>query len=57
VDGWIQLVRSYVVLDERENARAAIAEAHRALIGNPDKLARLDEEVSRLGALDSPKGP
>jgi cytochrome c-type biogenesis protein CcmH len=57
VDGWIQLVRSYVVLDERENARAAIAEAHRALIGNPDKLTRLDEEVSRLGALDPSKRP
>jgi cytochrome c-type biogenesis protein CcmH len=57
VDGWIQLVRSYVVLDERENARDAIAEAHRTLIGNPDKLRRLDEEASRLGALDSSKRP
>jgi cytochrome c-type biogenesis protein CcmH len=57
VDGWIQLVRSYVVLDERENARAAIAEAHRALTGNPDKLGRLDQEASRLGALDSSKRP
>jgi cytochrome c-type biogenesis protein CcmH len=57
VDGWIQLVRSYVVLDERENARAAIAEAHRALTGNPDKLGRLDEEASRLGMSDSSKRP
>jgi cytochrome c-type biogenesis protein CcmH len=57
VDGWIQLVRSYVVLDERENARAAIAEAHRALTGNPDKLARLDAEAGRLGMSDSSKRP
>ncbi|HEX7564466.1 MAG TPA: hypothetical protein VF396_14635 [Bradyrhizobium sp.] len=27
VDGWIQLVRSYLVLNETENARAAIADA------------------------------
>lgn len=57
VDGWIQLVRSFMVLDERENARAAIAEAHRALTGNPDKLGRLDEEASRLGMSDSSKKP
>jgi cytochrome c-type biogenesis protein CcmH len=57
VDGWIQLVRSYVVLDERENARAAIAEAHRALTGNPDRLKRLDEEVKRLGMIGSSTVP
>lgn len=55
LDGWIQLVRSYAVLGESENARAAIAEGHRALTGNPDKLGRLDEEASRLGVLDSSK--
>jgi cytochrome c-type biogenesis protein CcmH len=57
VDGWIQLVRSYVVLDERETARAAIAEAHRALTGNPDRLKRLDEEVKRLGMIGSSTVP
>jgi hypothetical protein len=37
------------VLDERENARAAIADARRTLTGEPDKLKRLDEEARRLG--------
>src|ERR1035437_9313789 len=57
LDGWIQLVRSYVVLDERENARAAIADAHRALTGDPDKLRRLDEEAKRLGVVGSSTKP
>jgi cytochrome c-type biogenesis protein CcmH len=57
VDGWIQLVRSYVVLDEKENARAAIADARRMLTGDPDKLRRLDDEASRLGISDSSTRP
>jgi cytochrome c-type biogenesis protein CcmH len=52
VDGWIQLVRSYLVLSETENARAAIAAARRTLAGDPDKLRRLDEEANSLGVGD-----
>jgi cytochrome c-type biogenesis protein CcmH len=52
VDGWIQLLRSYVVLDESENARAAIANARRAFAGDPDKLKRLNEEIVRLGVTE-----
>jgi cytochrome c-type biogenesis protein CcmH len=52
VDGWIQLLRSYVVLDEREHARAAIADARRMLADDPDKLKRLDEEIVRLGVTE-----
>jgi cytochrome c-type biogenesis protein CcmH len=57
VDGWIQLVRSYVVLKESENARAAIADAHRVLAGEPAKLRRLDEEAKRLGVVDASSKP
>jgi cytochrome c-type biogenesis protein CcmH len=38
-------VRSYVVLGERDKARAAIADARRALAGDPAKLERLDAVV------------
>jgi cytochrome c-type biogenesis protein CcmH len=51
-DGWIQLVRSYVVLSDNENTRATIAAARHALAGNPDKLRRLNEEANRLGVKD-----
>jgi cytochrome c-type biogenesis protein CcmH len=45
VEGWLRLVRSYVVLGERDKARAAVADARRALAGDPAKLERLDAAV------------
>jgi cytochrome c-type biogenesis protein CcmH len=49
VDGWIQLVRSYTVLGQPEQVRTAIADARRALAGDPDKLRRFDDGVKTLG--------
>jgi cytochrome c-type biogenesis protein CcmH len=49
VEGWLRLVRAYMVLGEREHARDAIADAHRALVNEPDKIRRLDEGVKGLG--------
>jgi cytochrome c-type biogenesis protein CcmH len=49
VDGWIQLVRSYMVLGEADKARAAVTDAQRALEGDADKLRRLDEGAKSLG--------
>jgi cytochrome c-type biogenesis protein CcmH len=49
VDGWIRLVRSYMVLGEREKAHAAITNARRALKDEPEKLRRLDDGAKSLG--------
>ena len=49
VEGWLRLVRSYMVLGDREKARAAVADARRALASAPDKLRRLDELAKGLG--------
>ena len=49
VDGWIRLVRSYMVLGEREKAHAAITDARRALKDEPEKLRRLDDGAKSLG--------
>jgi cytochrome c-type biogenesis protein CcmH len=49
VEGWLRLVRSYVVLGERDKAQAAAANARRALGGDADKLRRLEELVKGLG--------
>jgi cytochrome c-type biogenesis protein CcmH len=49
VEGWMRLVRSYMVLGESDKARAAVADARRALAGDPAKLRRLDELVKGLG--------
>jgi cytochrome c-type biogenesis protein CcmH len=49
VDGWLRLVRSYMVLGERDNAIAAARDARRALAGDAEKLKRIDELVKGLG--------
>jgi len=49
LEGWLRLLRSYQVLGESEKARAAVADARRALANEPDKLQRLDEAVKGLG--------
>jgi cytochrome c-type biogenesis protein CcmH len=49
LDGWLRLMRSYMVLGERDKARAAAGDARRALAGEPDKLRQIDEMAKRLG--------
>ena len=49
VDGWLRLVRSYMVLGEPDKARAAVADARRALAGDAVKLRRLDDLLRGLG--------
>jgi len=49
VEGWLRLMRAYVVLGERDKAVAATADARRALVGEADKLRRVDELARGLG--------
>jgi cytochrome c-type biogenesis protein CcmH len=49
VDGWLRLLRSYMVLGEADKARAAAAEARNALKDDADKLRRLDEGAKSFG--------
>jgi cytochrome c-type biogenesis protein CcmH len=49
VEGWLRLVRAYVVLGERDKATAAAADARRALAAEPDKQRRVDELAKGLG--------
>ena len=48
-DGWLRLVRGYMVLGERDKARAAASDARRAIGDDADKRRRLYEFVKRLG--------
>ena len=48
-DGWMRLVRSYVVLGERDKAVAAAADARRTIGNDADKRRRFDEFVKSLG--------
>jgi cytochrome c-type biogenesis protein CcmH len=49
VEGWLRLVRAYMVLGDKDQARSAAAEARRALANEPDKLRRVDELIRGLG--------
>lgn len=49
VEGWLRLVRSYVVLGERDKARGAAADARRALAPHPDEVKQIDDLVKGLG--------
>ena len=46
--GWLRLVRSYMVLGDRDKARAAAGAARRALAGEPDKLRQIDDLAKGL---------
>ena len=49
VEGWLRLVRSYLVLGDADKARAAAADARQALAGDADKLRQLNAGVKDLG--------
>ena len=49
VEGWLRLVRSYMVLGQPDKARAAVVDARRALAGDAGKLRRLDDQLKGLG--------
>jgi cytochrome c-type biogenesis protein CcmH len=49
LEGWLRLVRSYMVLGESDKARAAADDARHALVSDPEKLRQLDELVKGLG--------
>ncbi len=49
VEGWLRLIRAHMVLGEREQARAAAADARRALKDDPEKLRRIEDGAKSFG--------
>jgi cytochrome c-type biogenesis protein CcmH len=49
VEGWLRLLRAYMVLGDKEQARSAAGDARRALASDPDKLRRVDDLIKGLG--------
>jgi cytochrome c-type biogenesis protein CcmH len=49
VDGWLRLLRAYGVLGESDRAKAAAADARRALAGDGDQVRRIDDLMKALG--------
>ncbi len=49
IDEWGRLIRAYTVLHQTDKAKAAVADARKALAQNPSAVARLDEIARDLG--------
>ena len=49
VEGWLRLVRAYVVLGERDKARQALADARQAVGGDAGRLRELNDGLKNLG--------
>ena len=49
VDGWLRLVRAYVVLGDQDKAKGAAADARRALAQHPDQVKRIEDLAKTLG--------
>jgi cytochrome c-type biogenesis protein CcmH len=52
VEGWLRLLRAYMVMGERDKAKTAASEARGALAREPEKLKVLDEGIRDLHVAD-----
>jgi cytochrome c-type biogenesis protein CcmH len=49
VEGWLRLVRAYMVLGERDKARQALADARQAVGSDVERLQKLNDGLKDLG--------
>jgi len=49
VDGWLKLVRAYMVMGEADKARSALTEARQAVAKDPERLRQLNDGLKNLG--------
>jgi cytochrome c-type biogenesis protein CcmH len=49
VDGWLRLVRAYLVMGDREKAKGAETDARQAVGGDAERLKQLNEGLKNLG--------
>src|SRR5690242_15548663 len=49
VEGWLRLVRAYLVLGDRDKAKGALADARQAVGSNAERLKQFNEGLKDLG--------
>jgi cytochrome c-type biogenesis protein CcmH len=49
VDGWLRLVRAYLVMGDRDKAMSALADARQAVANDTERLRQLNEGLKNLG--------
>jgi cytochrome c-type biogenesis protein CcmH len=49
VEGWLRLVRAYMVLGDADKAKGALTDARQAVANDPERLRQLNEGLKNLG--------
>jgi cytochrome c-type biogenesis protein CcmH len=49
VEGWLRLVRAYMVMGERDRAKSALSDARQAVANDAERLRQLNEGLKNLG--------
>jgi cytochrome c-type biogenesis protein CcmH len=49
VEGWLRLVRAYIVMGDRDRAKGALADARQAVANDAERLRQLNEGLKHLG--------
>jgi cytochrome c-type biogenesis protein CcmH len=49
VEGWLRLLRAYMVMGERDRAASALVEARQAVANDADRLRQLNDGAKNLG--------
>jgi cytochrome c-type biogenesis protein CcmH len=49
VEGWLRLVRAYMVMGDRDKAKGALSEARQAVANDAERLRQLNEGLKNLG--------
>jgi cytochrome c-type biogenesis protein CcmH len=49
VEGWLRLVRAYMVMGDRDKAKGAVLDARQAVASDAEHLRQLNEGLKNLG--------
>jgi cytochrome c-type biogenesis protein CcmH len=49
VEGWLRLVRAYLVMGDQEKAKGALHDARQAVSGDAERLKQLNDGLKNLG--------
>jgi cytochrome c-type biogenesis protein CcmH len=49
VEGWLRLVRAYMVMGDRDKAQGALSDARQAVANDAERLRQLNEGLKKLG--------
>jgi len=52
VEGWLRLVRAYMVMGDRDKARSALVDARQAVANDAERLRQLNEGLKISGSMD-----